>query len=348
MPPSPASSTLSLSFSQAAPLLPSVASLPLEKKKRKTMKNAARAASLLLLLSVSASLLLAAAQAPAPAPAPSNASSARTTVTKRTDQFHSVRIETPFNVRIEPGRSHSITLEADQSVVSALWFDVTDGELVVTTDATFSSRGPIRLTVQAPSHALSGIHVDSKRAVVAVADGFRASGYVSLTAGGNSKLIVHGMRAPATIVEAFGSATVTLEGDFGDLDVRAVDAAVVNGNIRAKKIAYAGDGAAVLDVASDAQPQVSSEGAGGSTRVLSGSAAKKDRALWDADWTCGLEVTSTSGELLSARATPDSKFTRGSDCEGISGDGSGGKASCVAVLPCESKAKGDLPMLRVK
>ena len=319
------------------------------------MKNAARAAALLLLLSAS-SLAAAQQQAPAPAPAASNSSSSKTaatataTITKKTDQFHSVRIETPFNVRIEPGRSHSITLEADQSVVSALGFDVTDGELVVTTDATFSSRSPIRLTVQAPSHALSGIHVDSKRAVVAVADGFRASGYVSLTAGGNSRLIVHGMRAPATVVEAFGAATITLEGDFGDLDVRAVDAAVVNGNVRAKKIAYAGDGAAVLDVASDTQPQVSSEGAGGSTRVMSGAAARKDRALWDADWTCGLEVTATSGEQLSARATPDSKFTRGSDCEGITGDGSGGKATCVAALPCDVKGKDNasLLMLRVK
>lgn len=322
------------------------------------MKNAARAAALLLFLLLSASsLLLAAAQAPAPAPAASSNSSklnattsGTTTITKKTDQFHSVRIETPFNVRIEPGRSHSISLEADQSVVNALGFDVTDGELVVTTDATFSSKNPIRLTVQAPSHALSGIHVDSKRAVVAVADGFRASGYVSLTAGGNSRLIVHGMRAPATVVEAFGASTVTLEGDFGDLDVRAVDAAVVNGNVRAKKIAYAGDGAAVLDVASDAQPQVSSEGAGGSTRVMAGANAKKDKALWDADWTCGLEVTPTSGEQLSARATPDSKFTRGSDCEGIAGDGGGGKATCVAALPCDVKAKDDpsLLMLRVK
>lgn len=318
------------------------------------MKNAARAAALLLFLLLSASSL-AAAQAPAPAPAASNSSSnssskaTLTTITKKTDQFHSVRIETPFNVRIEPGRSHSISLEADQSVVNALGFDVTDGELVVTTDATFSSKSPIRLTVQAPSHALSGIHVDSKRAVVAVADGFRASGYVSLTAGGNSRLIVHGMRAPATVVEAFGASTVTLEGDFGDLDVRAVDAAVVNGNVRAKKIAYAGDGAAVLDVASDAQPQVSSEGAGGSTRVMAGAGAKKDKALWDADWTCGLEVTPTSGEQLSARATPDSKFTRGSDCEGITGDGGGGKATCVAALPCNvKKDDASLLMLRVK
>jgi len=313
------------------------------------MKNAARAATLLLLLS-----LAAAQQAPAPSSNNSSSNNAKTTITKKTDQFRSVRIETPFNVRIEPGRSHSITLEADQSVVNALGFDVTDGELVVTTDSTFSSRNPIRLTVQAPSHSLSGIHVDSKRAVVAVADGFKASGYVSLTAGGNSKLIVHGIRAPATVVEAFGSSTITLEGDFGDLDIRAVDAAVVNGNVRAKKIAYAGDGAAVLDVASDAQPQVSSEGAGGSTRVMSGAAARKDKALWDADWTCGLEVTNTSGELLSARATKDSKFTRGSDCEGITGDGSGGKATCVAPLPCDVKSGGgkdadsSLLMLRVK
>ena len=327
------------------------------------MKTAARAAALLLLLSACSSLA-AAQQAPAPAPSSSSSSNSTktnsttttttttTTITKKTDQFHSVRIETPFNVRIEPGRSHSISLEADQSVVNALGFDVTDGELVVTTDSTFSSRHPIRLTVQAPSHALSGIHVDSKRAVVAVADGFRASGYVSLTAGGNSKLIVHGMRAPATVVEAFGASTITLEGDFGDLDVRAVDAAVVNGNVRAKKIAYAGDGAAVLDVASDAQPQVSSEGAGGSTRVMGGAGARKDKALWDADWTCGLEVTNTSGEQLSARATPDSKFTRGSDCEGITGDGSGGKATCVASLPCDvakgGKEDASLLMLRVK
>lgn len=313
------------------------------------MKNAARAATLLLLLSVS-SLSLAAAQQNNTSS--NSTSNSKTTITKKVDQFHSVRIETPFNVRIEPGRSHSITLEADQSVVNALGFDVTDGELVVTTDSTFSSKNPIRLTVQAPSHALSGIHVDSKRAVVAVADGFRASGYVSLTAGGNSKLIVHGIRAPATVVEAFGASTITLEGDFGDLDVRAVDAAVVNGNVRAKKIAYAGDGAAVLDLASDAQPQVSSEGSGGSTRVVAGNGAKKDKALWDADWTCGLEVTSTSGEQLSARATPDSKFTRGSDCEGITGDGSGGKATCVATLPCDVKgatSKDDsLLMLRVK
>lgn len=312
------------------------------------MKNAARAATLLLLLS------LAAAQAPAPAPSNNNASTStsnsRTTITKRTDQFHSVRIETPFNVRIEPGRSHSLTLEADQSVVNALGFDVTDGELVVTTDATFSSRNPIRLTVQAPSHALSGIHVDSKRAVVAVADGFKSSGYVSLTAGGNSRLLVHGLRAPATVVEAFGASTISLEGDLGDLDVRAVDAAVVNGNVRAKKITYAGEGAAVLDLASDATPLVSSEGAGGSTRVIPGSGAKKDKALWEADWTCGLEVTSTTGELLSARATPDSKFTRSSDCEGITGAGNGGKATCVAALPCDVKKADDasLVMLRVK
>ena len=313
------------------------------------MKNAARAAMLLLLLYVS----VAAAQAPAPSPSSNNSTStsdSRTTITKKTDQFRSVRIETPFNVRIEPGRSHSLTLEADQSVVNALGFDVTDGELVVTTDATFSSKNPIRLTVQAPSHALSGIHVDSKRAVVAVADGFKSSGYVSLTAGGNSKLLVHGLRAPATIVEAFGASTITLEGDLGDLDIRAVDAAVVNGNVCAKKIAYAGEGAAVLNVASDAAPQISSEGAGGSTRVIAGGGAKKDKALWEADWTCGLEVTDTTGEQLSARATPDSKFTRESDCEGITGAGNGGKATCVAPLPCDVK-KGDdasLAMLRVK
>lgn len=317
-------------------------------------RNVARVAAAVLLALVAA----AAAQQQAPAPAPSSAANNKTTtpaslttITKKTDQFHSVRIETPFNIRIEPGRTHSITLEADQSVVNALGFDVTDGELVLTTDATFSTRSPIRLTVQAPGHALSGVHVDSKRAVVAVADGFKSSGFVSLTAGGNSKLLVHGMRAPATVVEAFGAATITLEGDFGDLDVRAVDAAVVNGNPRAKKITYSGEGAAVLDVASDAAAHVTSEAPGGSTRVLPGPQARKDRALWEADWTCGVEVTPTTGEQLSARATPDSKFTRGSDCEGITGDGGGGKATCVAALPCEGAKKDDvaaLAMLRVK
>ena len=124
------------------------------------------------------------------------------------------------------------------------------------------------------------------------------------------------------------------------------EAAMVTGAFKVRKLAYNGIASAVLDVA--AAPTVSDvvEAEGGSARVVPGGV--KERALWSADWTCGLEVATTSGEGLSARATKDSRFTRGADCDGIAAPGSGGQLLCFASGPCAFTDEAHLAMLRVK
>jgi hypothetical protein len=112
-------------------------------------------ASLTLALLASAAALAAAAPnvgltlpvngssaAPAAAAGPPGA------LTRATDPFSSVKIDTPFNVRIEPGKTHAVSLEADGNVVGAVGYKVEGDTLTVTTDATFKTDHPIKLTIQ--------------------------------------------------------------------------------------------------------------------------------------------------------------------------------------------------------
>lgn len=69
-------------------------------------------------------------------------------LTRATDPFSSVKIDTPFNVRIEPGKTHAVSLEADGNVVGAVGYKVEGDTLTVTTDATFKTDHPIKLTIQ--------------------------------------------------------------------------------------------------------------------------------------------------------------------------------------------------------
>ena len=79
---------------------------------------------------------------------PVNASASSTPLARRTDPFTAVRVETPFNVRIEPGKAHGVALEADPAVVSAVGYKVEGEVLTVTTDNTFKTDHPIKLVIQ--------------------------------------------------------------------------------------------------------------------------------------------------------------------------------------------------------
>lgn len=113
-----------------------------------------------------------------------------------------------------------------------------------------------------------------------------------------------------------------------------------------KKLTYVGDGSAVLDVGAAPTHADVTEAPGGSARVVPGGV--KDKALYSVDWTCGAEVAATSGQELSARATVDSKFTRGADCESVAAAGAGGKLLCFASAPCAYTDDGHIALYRAK
>ena len=201
------------------------------------------------------------------------------------------------------------------------------------------------LFLRLPATALSSVAVTARKVTVAIADGFRPPA-LTLAVGGASRLVVHGVRTASTRLTAAGTSVTVLDGDLGDVTIEASEAAMVTGAFNVKKLTYNGIASSVLDVA--AAPTVSDvvEAEGGSARVVPGGV--KERALWSADWTCGLEVATTSGEGLSARATKDSRFTRGADCDGIAATGSGGQLLCFAPGPCAFTDEAHLAMLRVK
>ena len=102
---------------------------------------------LALLLLAGAAVAAAAPDAPGIAPA-ATGGAAPAPLTRTTPAFTSVRVETPFNVRIEPGKGHAVSLDAEEGVVKAVGYKVEGGELIVTTDATFKTDKPVKLTVQ--------------------------------------------------------------------------------------------------------------------------------------------------------------------------------------------------------
>lgn len=105
----------------------------------------AHTAALLLLAGTAA--VLAAPDGAGIAPA-ATGGAAPAPLTRTTPAFTSVRVETPFNVRIEPGKGHALALDAEEPVVKAVGFKVEGGELIVTTDNTFKTDKPVKLTIQ--------------------------------------------------------------------------------------------------------------------------------------------------------------------------------------------------------
>ena len=196
-----------------------------------------------------------------------------------------------------------------------------------------------------PASDLAAVTITSRKATVAIADGFKV-GTIKLSVGGSSRLVAHGLRAANTLLTATGTSVAVLEGDLGDVDITATEAAMVTGAFKVKKLTYVGDGSAVLDVGAAPTHADVTEAPGGSARVVPG--AVKDKSLYSVDWTCGAEVAATSGQELSARATVDSRFTRGADCDSLTATGAGGKLLCFAAAPCAYTDEGHVALLRVK
>lgn len=195
-----------------------------------------------------------------------------------------------------------------------------------------------------PASDLASVTVNSRKATVVLADGFRPAA-LKLAVGAASRLVVHGARAASTVLTASGTSVTLLDGDLGDVDITATEAALVTGAFKVKKLTYVGDGSAVLDVGAAPTHADVTEAPGGSARVVPG--GTKDKALYSVDWTCGAEVAATSGQELSARATADSKFTRGADCESVTSTGAGGRLLCFASTPCAYTDDGHVALYRV-
>lgn len=167
-----------------------------------------------------------------------------------------------------------------------------------------------------------------------------------VVAGASRVVVAPGVKIGALTLDAAGTAVAVLGGDLGDVSITAADAAMVTGSFKGRRISFEGQGSAVLDVATDATPGAIVEADGGSAHVTPG--ARKEAALWAVDWTCGLEVATATGVELSARATVDSKFTRGASCDAVEAAGKGGVTVCYSAAPCAFTDDGHVAMLRAK
>jgi hypothetical protein len=197
-----------------------------------------------------------------------------------------------------------------------------------------------------PATALAALTVASRKAVVALAPGFKLERLTVSVAGASRVVLAPGFKTSSLDLDAAGTSVAVLGGDLGDVSITAADASMVTGSFKGRKISFAGQGSAVLDVATDAAPASIEEADGGSAHVTPG--ARKDPTIWSVDWTCGLEVATATGVELSARATVDSKFTRAASCDAVEAAGKGGVTVCYSTAPCAFTDDGHVAMLRTK
>lgn len=205
---------------------------------------------------------------------------------------------------------------------------------------------PARPPLRMPATALATLTIASRKAVVALAPGFRLDKLAVSVAGASRVVVAPGFKTAALALDAAGTSVAVLGGDLGDVSITAADAAMVTGSFKGRRVSFDGRGSAVLDVATDAAPGEIVEADGGSAHVTPG--ARKDASLWAVDWTCGLEVATATGVELSARATVDSKFTRAAACDAVEAAGKGGVTVCYSASPCAFTDDEHVAMMRTK
>lgn len=147
--------------------------------------------------------------------------------------FTAVALEGSFTVEIEVGPARSVRVEADDNIVSRITTEVSGEVLTISSNGSFSTARPIKVSVATPElaaveHAGSGsMHVRGIHAERFTA-GLRGSGTVEL-AGRADALVasVDGSGSLAATELVTVSATVALAGS-GDAEVHASQKVVAN------------------------------------------------------------------------------------------------------------------------
>ncbi|EFN53910.1 hypothetical protein CHLNCDRAFT_136105 [Chlorella variabilis] len=137
------------------------------------------------------------------------------------EPFVEVDICLPVSVLIKPDAAanagYSIALEAEQAVLSALSYNVTDSVLLLGSTADFVTSRPIKVTVTMPAGALQAVNHQGTGAEVFVAPGFTLPSFVASTSFGAGRLFVDGMVAQNATLLLSGTGDAVLQGSFGSV-----------------------------------------------------------------------------------------------------------------------------------
>ena len=126
-----------------------------------------------------------------------------TSKTKSLPAFSTVQVNLPFNIKISPGSSCSLKLEASQQVIDAVDSSVSNSVLYLGTHGDFKTQQPIYATVFLPAGSLQQILVQSPVNAVAVDSGFHVQSF-SANVAGTSTLYVKSLVAKKVTVTSTG------------------------------------------------------------------------------------------------------------------------------------------------
>ncbi|CAL8470357.1 g9899 [Coccomyxa elongata] len=128
----------------------------------------------------------------------------------------------PFNTYIQPGDNYTVDIQAEDVVLDAMTFNVTnDGTLQLSTEGNFRSPYLVVAIVSLPFDALSGVFVPSPSAEVTVGPGFVASNFTASAPYSSQNLNVLGLMAETLRVQSSGLGQIYVDGIVGNASVAA-------------------------------------------------------------------------------------------------------------------------------
>ncbi|KAK9834866.1 hypothetical protein WJX81_004703 [Elliptochloris bilobata] len=219
--------------------------------------------------------------------------------------FSEINANVPFNVLVMPGK-YSVKVAAEKSVADALQTNVTDGLLTLTTNASFASSQPIKVTVMLPAGNLTSANVIGSFDLV-IGSGFRAKN-ISVTSMGAATVSATNITASSCVVSARGTSWAAINGtcDTADVSASGASSAYV-GSVKTSATANAGGTSEISVVASSPDVQITAALLGVSSVTYNQGQCTGDNSFLSScdqgpvktpplkdTWTCGIKVAGTS------------------------------------------------------